>query len=123
MEHLPQQQELSHPLLPTEVSLLRKEYENNSSTQTKFNYAWGLIRSTTRTEQRQGLVLLEEIYKDTPSRRRECLYYIALAHIKLEQYKEAKEGLDTLLMMEPENKKAYEMREVVKQKIRQGKEY
>jgi hypothetical protein len=48
------------------------------------------------------------------------LYYIALGQVKLERFTEAKENLDTLLIIEPHNKQAIEIREHVKEKIKQG---
>lgn len=44
--------------------------------QTKFNYAWGLIKSNKREEQQDGVRLLSEIFRASPERRRECLYYL-----------------------------------------------
>lgn len=94
--------------------VLRLQYERelaqgHVTTQTKFNYAWGLIKSTPRTEQAEGIKLMQgeapasyclahwlttsrnaDLYRAEPQRRRECLYYLALGHYKLANYEEAR---------------------------------
>jgi mitochondrial fission 1 protein len=35
--------------------------------------------------------VVADIYRSEPSRRRECLYYIALGHYKMGNYDEAKQ--------------------------------
>lgn len=66
-------------LKPAELQVLRSQYEKEDpypSLQTKFNYAWGLIKSDKREEQQDGVRLLSEIFRASPERRRECLYYL-----------------------------------------------
>ena len=78
--------------------------------QTKFNYGWGLIKSPLREHQVEGVRLLTgrshdrvllnyltmsfenaiELYREEPTRRRECLYYLSLGHYKMGNYQEAK---------------------------------
>lgn len=94
-------------LSPAELQVLREQYESevasgHVTTQTKFNYAWALVKSTTRAQMLQGVSLLTgacvaqqransaEIYRTDPPRRRECLYYLSLGHYKLGNYDEAK---------------------------------
>ena len=79
--------------------------------QTKFNYAWGLVKSPLREHQVEGVRLLQgacavplppppssgsprspratEIYRAEPARRRECLYYLALGYYKMGNYEDA----------------------------------
>jgi hypothetical protein len=74
------------PLKDSELAVLRAQYEKEDpypSLQTKFNYAWGLIKSSARQEQQDGVRLLSEIFRASPDRRRECLYYLALGNYKL----------------------------------------
>ena len=97
-----------------ECQVLRIQYEKELSashvtTQTKFNYAWGLVKSPQREHQVEGVRLLQgayrysfrpspvintsnlaEIYRAEPTRRRECLYYLALGHYKMGNYEEAR---------------------------------
>ena len=98
--------------------MLRTQYEkevaqSHVTTQTKFNYAWGLVKSPIREHQVEGVqllagyvaalytpsclrivsqtpFLLTEIYRSEPTRRRECLYYLALGHYKMGNFDEAK---------------------------------
>ncbi|KAG1814522.1 hypothetical protein EV424DRAFT_1541351 [Suillus variegatus] len=59
-----------------EIEVLRLQYEkelaqSHITVQTKFNYAWGLVKSPVRENQVEGVRLLQEIYRTEPSRRRE----------------------------------------------------
>lgn len=52
---------LHSPLKEAELAVLRKQYESEGESvgvQTKFNYAWGLIKSEKRQEQQLGVKLL-----------------------------------------------------------------
>ena len=96
---------------------MKRQYEKELSqshvtVQTKFNYAWGLVKSPMKEHQVEGVRLLQggvytsqllifwsliivtlrkiEIYRAEPTRRRECLYYLALGHYKLANYEEAR---------------------------------
>lgn len=88
--------------------------------QTKFNYAWGLIKSNRRTEQQLGVRLLTEIFRDYAERRRECLYYLALGHYRLGNYAEARKYNEILLENEPSNTQALSLRGLVDDKVAKG---
>ncbi|CEJ80360.1 Putative Mitochondria fission 1-like protein [[Torrubiella] hemipterigena] len=85
--------------------------------QTKFNYAWGLVKSNTRGEQQLGVRLLSEIFRIEPERRRECLYYLALGNYKLGNYAEARRFNDHLLEKEPANLQASDLRQLIDDKV------
>lgn len=92
---LPYVADAESALSQAEVQVLYDQYEMEAAsghitTQTKFNYAWALIKSTQRQQMLQGVALLTEIYRSDPPRRRECLYYLALGHYKLSNFDEAK---------------------------------
>ena len=70
---------------------------------TKFSYAWGLVRSKDKDDIRRGVSLLEELRFADPSRDRECRYYLAVGHFKLGNYGEAKSFILPLIKMEPRN--------------------
>ncbi|KAF2668575.1 mitochondrial fission 1 protein [Microthyrium microscopicum] len=111
---------INSPLKPEELSVLRTQYENEGEyvgIQTKFNYAWGLIKSTARTDQQYGVQLLSEIFRASPDRRRECLYYLALGHYKLGNYAESRKYNDLLLDLEPNNLQAASLRQLVDDKV------
>lgn len=85
--------------------------------QTKFNYAWGLVKSNARNDQQLGVQLLSEIFRTSPERRRECLYYLALGNYKLGNYAEARRYNDKLLETEPANLQASNLRQLVDDKV------
>jgi len=117
---LPYAADAESPLKPSELAVLRSQYEKEGEyvgIQTKFNYAWGLIKSSERGEQQYGVQLLSEIFRASPDRRRECLYYLALGHYKLGNYAEARRYNDLLLDLEPQNLQAASLRGLVEEKV------
>lgn len=128
---------LCSPLKPSELKVLRDQYEKEGDyvgVQTKFNYAWvgsslipistplfissqGLIKSSARGEQQEGVRLLSEIFRNAPERRRECLYYLALGNYKLGNYAEARRYNDLLLDHEPSNLQAGSLRGLIDDKV------
>lgn len=76
-----------------------------------------MIKSNQRTEQQLGVQLLSDIFKTTPERRRECLYYLALGNYKLGNYAEARRYNDLLLEKEPGNLQAGSLRELIDEKV------
>lgn len=63
--------------------------------------------------------LLTEIFRNSPDRRRECLYYLALGNYKLGSYAEARKYNERLLELEPENLQAKSLKELVDNKVQQ----
>ncbi|KAI9842845.1 MAG: mitochondrial membrane protein [Sclerophora amabilis] len=108
------------PLKPAELQVLRSQYEKEGEyvgVQTKFNYAWGLIKSNMRQEQQAGVRMLSEIFRTSPERRRECLYYLALGNYKLGNYAEARRYNELLLEHEPANLQAGSLRGLIDDKV------
>ncbi|EFQ99310.1 mitochondria fission 1 protein [Nannizzia gypsea CBS 118893] len=111
---------MDSPLKPAELQVLRAQYEKEGEyvgVQTKFNYAWGLIKSSSRPEQQEGTRLLSEIFRTAPERRRECLYYLALGNFKLGNYGEARRYNDLLLEHEPNNLQSASLRTLIDDKV------
>ncbi|CAI2185160.1 15486_t:CDS:2 [Funneliformis geosporum] len=122
MNDLPYAADVEASLSAEELNVLRRQYdrevqEGDVTTQTKFNYAWGLIKGRRASDQQLGVSLLSEIFNDIPERRRECLYYLALGCFKLGKYTEARDYNDRLLKMEPKNLQAQSLKELIKQKL------
>ncbi|KAI1766243.1 mitochondrial fission 1 protein [Hypoxylon sp. FL1150] len=120
MTALPYAVDAESPLREAELETLRTQYEKEgdmAGIQTKFNYAWGLIKSNARRDQQLGVQLLSEIFRVSPDRRRECLYYLALANYKLGNYGEARRYNDLLLDKEPANHQAADLRRLVDDKV------
>ncbi|CAI7568505.1 hypothetical protein N7455_001530 [Penicillium solitum] len=120
MSNLPYAADAESPLKPAELQVLRAQYEKEGDyvgIQTKFNYAWGLIKSNIRSEQQEGVRLLSEIFRGAPERRRECLYYLALGNFKLGNYGEARRYNDLLLEKEPANLQAASLGGLIDDKV------
>lgn len=120
MSNLPYAADADSPLKPSELKVLRDQYEKEGDyvgVQTKFNYAWGLIKSSARGEQQEGVRLLSEIFRNASERRRECLYYLALGNYKLGNYAEARRYNDLLLDHEPSNLQAGSLRGLIDDKV------
>lgn len=77
----------------------------------------GLIKSSARGEQQEGVRLLSEIFRNAPERRRECLYYLALGNYKLGNYAEARRYNDLLLDHEPANLQAGSLTDLIDEKV------
>lgn len=77
----------------------------------------GLIKSSARNEQQEGVRLLSEIFRNAPERRRECLYYLGLGNFKLGNYAEARRYNDLLLDHEPGNLQAGSLRGLIDDKV------
>ncbi|KAK5653874.1 hypothetical protein OQA88_7798 [Cercophora sp. LCS_1] len=111
---------IGSPLGQAELDVLRAQYEKEGDmvgVQTKFNYAWGLVKSNTRTDQHLGVMLLSEIFRTSPERRRECLYYLALGNYKLGNYGQARKYNDLLIENEPGNLQALNLRSLIDDKV------
>jgi len=120
MTNLPYAADAESPLKPEELQVLQSQYEKEGEyvgVQTKFNYAWGLIKSSSRQDQQTGVRLLSEIFRTSPERRRECLYYLALGNFKLGNYAEARRYNDLLLDKEPANLQATSLRSLIDDKV------
>ncbi|KAI9672500.1 MAG: mitochondrial membrane protein [Caeruleum heppii] len=117
---LPYAADAESPLKPAELQVLRSQYEKEGEyvgIQTKFNFAWGLIKSNARQDQQMGVRLLSDIFRSSPERRRECLYYLALGNYKLGNYAEARRYNELLLDHEPANLQAASLRSLIDDKV------
>ncbi|CAH0001350.1 hypothetical protein V2G26_000952 [Clonostachys chloroleuca] len=117
---LPYALDAETPLSPSELNVLRAQYEKEgemAGVQTKFNYAWGLVKSNNRNDQQLGVRLLSDIFRLSPERRRECLYYLALGNYKLGNYAEARRYNELLVEKEPANLQAGNLRQLIDDKV------
>lgn len=59
MEELPVTLDAQEPLHPDDMKALHDMYlKDKSNAQVKFNYAWGLVRSLSKGDQKKGVDLL-----------------------------------------------------------------
>ncbi|KAK4046381.1 mitochondrial membrane protein [Microbotryomycetes sp. JL201] len=119
---LPAAVDAQSPLTAEELGVLRTQYEAERakgwvSVQTKFNYAWGSVKSDNKVEVGEGVALLMEIYRDEPNRRRECLYFLAVGHYKLGNYQEAKRYNGLLLEKEPTNIQSQSLAQLIESAV------
>ncbi|KAG2210482.1 uncharacterized protein EV154DRAFT_519883 [Mucor mucedo] len=113
-------QDAEIPLSAAELEVLRRQYIKEGeyvTIQTKFNYAWGLIKSSKSDHIELGIKLLTEIYTDAPERRRECLYFLAIGNFKIKNYSEARRFNDQLLKLEPRNDQATSLKQMIDEKV------
>ncbi|KAJ3394390.1 mitochondrial membrane protein [Entophlyctis sp. JEL0112] len=106
-----------------DIEALRSEYNTQLNSgkvnpQTKFDFAYVLVKSASRKDHEAALVLLHELYKENPARRRECLYYLSIGNFKLSNYVEARKFNEILLQMEPRNVQSLKLRELIDEKVR-----
>jgi len=82
----------------------------------KFQYAWCLVRSRLTSDVKKGVIFLEELsQKPTDqSHRRDYLYYLAVGHARLRDYNIALKKIKSLLQMEPGNRQAQELEKAIK---------
>ncbi|RUS14926.1 putative mitochondrial membrane fission protein [Jimgerdemannia flammicorona] len=119
-DSLPFIQDAESPLSDGELEVLKKQYAREGeyvTVQTKFNYAWGLVKSRRSAETTDGVRLLTEIYTESPERRRECLYYLAVGNYKLANYTDARKYNEQLLALEPKNSQALALRRLIEDKV------
>ncbi|KAG7444295.1 mitochondrial fission 1 protein [Guyanagaster necrorhizus] len=105
-----------------ELEVLKLQYEKelaqvHVTVQTKFNYAWGLVKSPMRDHQVEGVRLLQDLYRAEPTRRRECLYYLALGHYKMGNFEEARRFNGLLLEKEPTNMQALSLAQLIEKGV------
>lgn len=103
-----------------EFQEIEANYLNDQSPQSTFNYAWALLKQPSKNDQRKAHNLFQLIYKESPKRRSEILYYLALLNYKLNELDQAKSYLTTLLQMDSNNKFAIVLLNKVNEQIKNG---
>ncbi|CAO1628754.1 unnamed protein product [Parajaminaea phylloscopi] len=119
---LPYAADAETPLTPAELAVLESQYQKelasgHASTQSRFNLAWGLVKSRNRDDMARGIGLLTEIYRSDPPRRRECLYYLSLGHFKMGNFDEARRFNALLIEREPNNLQAQSLQELIEKGV------
>ncbi|KAM4611398.1 mitochondrial fission 1 protein [Polymixia lowei] len=104
---------------PEDLLKFEKKYngelqKGGVSKETKFEYAWCLIRSKYSSDIKKGIELLEElVQKGTKDDSRDFLFYLAVANYRLKEYERALKYIRTLLKNEPGNKQALELEKLI----------
>uniref|UniRef100_A0A8C5EVF9 Mitochondrial fission 1 protein n=1 Tax=Gouania willdenowi TaxID=441366 RepID=A0A8C5EVF9_GOUWI len=101
------------------IGKFEKKYNNELakgavSKDTKFEYAWCLIRSKYSHDIEKGIALLEElIQKSSKDDSRDYLFYLAVANYRLKDYEKGLNYIRTLLKNEPGNKQALDLKKII----------
>lgn len=100
----------------------RQYYEEmnkgGAGNQTRFNYAWCLIRSKYRADVHRGIMLLEDLCSTGDvDARRDYLFYLAIANTKIGEYARANDLIKKFLTVEPNNRQAQELEKVIKDRM------
>ncbi|CAD2099009.1 mitochondrial fission 1 protein, putative [Plasmodium chabaudi chabaudi] len=107
----------SPELLKIELQRLKNDYENELSIdhvmpKTQFDYACLLICSSDLKNIKLASSLLHELLLINYNRI-DCLYQLAIAHIKLRDYKKAKNYLNALLKIDARNTNALALKSLL----------
>lgn len=116
----PALKDVEHTIPIERLNILRNQVESEKpdpSSQSLFNYSWGLIKSKGRRYHQEGVDILKELYKKDPEIRKDCLYYLSMGSLKLGDYTSARQYIEELLKIEPENSQGQAMKEVIEDKI------
>ncbi|XP_070854954.1 mitochondrial fission 1 protein isoform X7 [Drosophila suzukii] len=62
------------------------ELDGEIATETKFEYAFCLVRSRYTNDIRKGILLLEELARTHPEGRRDYIYYLAFGNARIKEY-------------------------------------
>ncbi|XP_037539683.1 mitochondrial fission 1 protein [Nematolebias whitei] len=115
---------LSDIVAPEDLLKFEKKYNNellkgSVSKETKFEYAWCLIRSKYSDDIKKGIGLLEElVQKASKDDSRDFLFYLAVANYRLKEYEKALKYIRTLLRNEPGNKQALELEKLIEKALK-----
>lgn len=92
--------------------------KGGASNQTRFNYAWCLIRSRYRADIHRGIMLLEDLCSTGDSEaRRDYLFYLAVGNTKIAEYQRAHDCIKKFLSVEPNNRQAQELEKLIKDRL------
>ena len=108
---------------PDELKIFEKAYydemnKGGAANQTRFNYAWCLIRSKYRADIHRGIMLLEDLCSTGDSdARRDYLFYLAIANTKIHEYQRAHDCIKKFLSVEPNNRQAQDLEKLIKDRL------
>ncbi|XP_066514654.1 mitochondrial fission 1 protein-like [Hoplias malabaricus] len=104
---------------PEDLQRFEKKFQaelakGSVSKETKFEYAWCLIRSKSSSDIKKGIELLDElVHKGSKDDQRDFLFYLAVGNYKLKEYEKGLKYIRTLLSNEPGNTQALEMEKLI----------
>ncbi|XP_004346793.2 hypothetical protein CAOG_05108 [Capsaspora owczarzaki ATCC 30864] len=106
--------EFDAPVDDVDVERFEREHNDlilrtgSSTDNAKFNYAWCLVKSRFRGDNRRGIEMFQDLLA-SGDRDRECLFFIALGYYRLGEYPNARVYVKRLLQIEPRNRQALQL--------------
>lgn len=94
-----------------------KQQGGEAEINARFQYAYGLLKSTHNQDINHGISLFENLYYDDQSARRDYLYYLAIGQTRLKNYKKALDNVEYFLRYEPQNRQALQLRSFIKDSL------
>ncbi|XP_075211324.1 mitochondrial fission 1 protein-like [Lycorma delicatula] len=90
------------------------------SSDTRFNYAYCLIRSKYPADVRKGLQMFEAMYNEdkTEEGKRQYLYFMALGHARIKDYCKSLNYCESFLKVEPSNKQVRDLQSAVRKRMK-----
>lgn len=73
------------------------------SAKTQFEYAWCLVRSKYGADINSGIKIFESLCKDNPEEKRDYIYYLAVAYIRMKDFPTSQKYVKAFLEIEPNN--------------------
>ncbi|EGV63843.1 mitochondrial membrane protein [Yamadazyma tenuis] len=116
----PALKDFEHTIPIERLNVLRNQVESENpdpSAGSLFNYAWGLIKTKGHKYNQEGVEILKELYRKEPDIRKDCLYYLSMGSLKLGDYTSARQYIEELLKIEPDNSQGQAMKNVIEDKI------
>ncbi|CAD5121775.1 DgyrCDS10252 [Dimorphilus gyrociliatus] len=90
---------------------------------TQFDYSWCLIRSESMSRVREGVKLLEDLYKKSGENdeKRDYLFYLAIGNTRIGEYNKALNYTEAILKVEPKNSQSHQLHEyITKRRNKEG---
>merc|ERR1712008_45240 len=118
MEHLLEENVAAEDLKKFEARYQAELSAGLVSASAQFDYAWCLVRSKYPSDIRKGILLLEDLYTNRDeSGKRDYLYYLAIGNARIKEYQTALKFVRGLLQVEPGNRQAQELEQIIKKKM------
>jgi len=90
-----------------------KKLDGDVTTETKFQYAFVLIRSRYTNDVRKGIMLLEELARTHPEGQRDYIYFLAFGNARIKNYTEGLKYCSAFLEIES-NDQVRQLEEYIK---------
>ena len=111
------QDELRH----CEKRYLEEMSSGGASNATRYNYAKSVIkcRPVMRHDLERAILLLDDLcVNDDPESRKNYLFDLAIANTRIGQYARAEECIKKFMVLDPGNKQAHELYDIIHAKIK-----